>query len=146
VIIEKLNLTDLGQIFTFIVGDPILNWSEEKLRDCLQHADYLGFSLKDKDTILGYVLLNVAGDEAHIMHIAVHPNYRHQGYATQLLRFAIEEIKTLSKYQIILEVRIDNLPAIKLYEKNGFIKIGERKNYYHACGKSYNAVVYSYQL
>ena len=39
-------------------------------------------------------------------------------------------INTVDK-SITLEVREDNIPAIKLYEKNGFIKKAKRKGYYN---------------
>jgi ribosomal-protein-alanine N-acetyltransferase len=36
---------------------------------------------------------------------------------------------------VFLEVRVDNEPAIRLYEAEGFEKVSVRKNYYRRVGK-----------
>ena len=40
-------------------------------------------------------------------------------------------LENILKKDVTLEVRIDNIPAIKLYEKCGFKKIAIRQNYYN---------------
>ena len=34
-------------------------------------------------------------------------------------------------FELTLEVRCSNTPAVKLYEKHGFKKIGTRRRFYH---------------
>lgn len=64
---------------------------------------------------------------AWIATIGVLPEYRRQGIATQLLK-ACEE--RLSKYTIRLSVREDNIPAITLYNKLGYKRVGMWPAYY----------------
>jgi ribosomal-protein-alanine N-acetyltransferase len=69
-------------------------------------------------------------EEAHITTLAVSPHARKQKIAQKLLLRLFEDCyKDEIKY-ITLEVRESNIPAISLYEKNGFKTIGTRKNYY----------------
>jgi len=80
--------------------------------------------------IVAFAVVSVSFDEGYLHLIAVDSNYRKQGIATNLLnhceRLAI--FRGVSK--IILDVRKSNESAIKLYEKCGYTKICERKNFY----------------
>lgn len=88
------------------------------------------FAAKDGDTFCGYCgIWNICG-EAEVIGIAVDENYRRKGIAIGLLRHVEEYLKENNGYLINLEVREKNLAAQKLYEKLGFLKVGERKGYY----------------
>ena len=54
-----------------------------------------------------------------IANVAVHPSYRKQGIATQLMQTSLENIGRRGGKLISLQVRQNN-PAISLYEKLGF--------------------------
>ncbi len=79
--------------------------------------------------VLGYGVLGVILDEGCLEKIAVRAEYRRQGVAQAILdsylRYGRERLAFIT-----LEVREDNAPAIALYEKNGFVPVGRRKNYY----------------
>ena len=83
-----------------------------------------------EDVLVGYICGWLFRDEAHILNIAVHPEYRRLGLGTSLLRFFCDfcrghEVKTLT-----LDVRKSNCPAIAMYRKIGFRKVGLRPRYY----------------
>lgn len=68
---------------------------------------------------------------AHLISIAVLKEQRRKKVGEQLLNSGIESMKI--HYEVkecYLEVRISNLAAIKMYEKNGFKKIKKIKKYY----------------
>lgn len=83
----------------------------------------------DEGNILGYAGLHVVLDEGYIDNIAVEPDARRHGVASALLdvycRFAATNLSFLT-----LEVRVSNLPAIRLYETHGFQQVGLRPGYY----------------
>ena len=83
-----------------------------------------------QDTVLGYVGLTHILDEGYIGNVAVSPPYRREGVATALLRALDREAEALSLSFVTLEVRRSNLPAIALYEKNGYAHTGTMKNHY----------------
>ena len=62
-----------------------------------------------------------------MMNVAVADSHRRRGIARALVE---ELIRQLDAYQLTLEVRQSNLPAIALYESMGFQQVGLRKNYY----------------
>jgi len=80
--------------------------------------------------IAGYMIYWVVCGEAHILNIAVHPEYRRMGVAKTLLDAAIEEMKRLLVYEVFLEVRRSNEAARALYRLYGFKESFERKKYY----------------
>lgn len=99
------------------------------------------YIIKDDDHVAGTVILNNCEPEAYsklqwtvsaenkeiiVIHtLAVHPNYFKYGIATSLMKFA-EELACKKKAKAIrLDVSINNLPAIRLYEKCGYTLIGE---------------------
>lgn len=69
-------------------------------------------------------------DQAHINNLAVRPELRGRGLGTQLLAAVIAEAAHLGASALTLEVRASNAPAIQLYQRAGFKKVGDRKNYY----------------
>ena len=81
-------------------------------------------------------------DYVKIMNIAVHPDYRKQGYATAAMAQACK-IAADRDYKIIQDqVRIDNKPSIALHEKCGF----ETDGYIFLNQKQKEVCLYIYPL
>ena len=81
--------------------------------------------------IVGFAGILINLDVVEIMNIVVRKSYRCQGIGKKLLKKIIEISKETNLESINLEVNCNNIPAIKLYEKSGFQKIGIRKKYYN---------------
>jgi hypothetical protein len=56
--------------------------------------------------------------------VAVHPDFRRMGIGRQLLEEAVDYIKHLQGRDILLQVRLHNSAAIRLYESLGFNTLG----------------------
>ena len=69
-------------------------------------------------------------DEGYISNVAVSPEYRRQGIADALIERLCIICRGLELSFVTLEVRAGNMPAIALYEKHGFHRVGLRRNYY----------------
>ena len=82
------------------------------------------YSLDEKD--IGRVTIEDTSDTINIIDVYVEENYRRKGVATKILEFLFDKYKV----RFMLEVREDNTPAIKLYEKFGFVVIHKREKYY----------------
>lgn len=83
-----------------------------------------------REAIIGYGGLWKIEGEAHISTIATHPNQRGNGYGEILLAGMIGKALRLKAEFIVLEVRVSNAVAQRLYQKYGFRRHGRRRNYY----------------
>ena len=95
-----------------------------------QPGDYLAFDCRVavlEGKLAGFVVSRqVADKEREILNIAVHPDFRRLGIATELLRAEI----TRWPGAHFLEVRESNAAARRLYERLGFEAVGTRPGYY----------------
>ncbi|MFD3158226.1 ribosomal protein S18-alanine N-acetyltransferase [Haloimpatiens sp. FM7330] len=99
------------------------------IKELQNNFAYYIIAIKD-NMVVGYAGIWIIVGEAHIISIAVHPEYRSMGIGNLLMDGIFGICKKNSVYGITLEVRESNLNAQKLYEKYGFIKEGIRKFYY----------------
>lgn len=105
-------------------------WSEKSLSEELENSNAYFFVADINGEISGYMgTISVFG-ECSVTNIAVKEKYRNKGIASSLLQRAILNSIYMGDEFITLEVRKSNTPAISLYEKFGFRKMGERKNFY----------------
>ena len=130
-IILEMNAAHVSQVVALekiCFADP---WSEMSIASELQNLwSYWLVALED-DRVIGYVGSQSSIDEADIMNVAVHPDFRRQGIAEALINRLVADLKERDIHALLLEVRVSNTPAITLYEKLGFSQVGRRKNYYH---------------
>lgn len=131
----------VAQIEKEAFADP---WSEKSLKDFLE-KDYAHFFVAtDKDAIIGYIGSYITIDEMDITNVAVLEAYRGKGAGNSLLLAVIECGRREGCVGINLEVRESNATAIGLYEKNGFVSLGKRKNFYSH--PTENAIIYRYEI
>jgi len=65
---------------------------------------------------------------AQVLSIAVHPEHQGRGIGQKLLSKGIEYLEALGIRRIKLEVRPNNISALKIYEKFGFRTVGEAED------------------
>ena len=92
--------------------------------------------------IVGFGGISVVLDEATVNNIAVREDKRNCKIGTEILKELIDISKSLNCSSITLEVNVENLPAIKLYENFGFKNLGIRKNYYNGTTNAYIMTLY----
>ena len=105
-------------------------WSENSLREELTNETSRFFTLKIGNELLGYIGANNISGEVYITNVAVKAEHRKKGYGERLIKHLITESLFENAEFVTLEVRRSNKAAINLYEKCGFKKAGERKNFY----------------
>ena len=88
----------------------------------------------DHTVIHGYAGFWYDGDDAELMTIGVERDCQRQGVATRLLAALIDQARAQGARRMLLEVRVDNGPALRLYERHGFRRMGLRKRYYQPEG------------
>ena len=113
--------------------DIIFNdsWSYRDIQDLICTEGAMCFTATDDDgKVIAYVLGRLIAPEGEIYRVAVIPEKRGRGIGYRLLDYAVKTSKGQGLERLFLEVRSQNIPAIKLYTSYGFKKIGVRKNYY----------------
>jgi ribosomal-protein-alanine N-acetyltransferase len=107
-------------------------WTRGNFRDALR-SGYTGVCLRQRAGVLmGYCILMPVVDEMHLLNICVAPQAQRQGVGLALLREAARIAQAGRFGSLLLEVRVSNHRAIRLYERFGFTLIGCRRNYYPA--------------
>ncbi len=101
-------------------------WPAETIRVRLD--DFL--LLCEGEELLGYVCLSHVLDEGSIDTIAVAPPHRRKGLGQTLMDAAATRAEELGLALLYLELRAGNEAALALYEKNGFVRVGRRRDYY----------------
>ena len=115
-------------------------WSEAALAEELSNPDS-HFLVAERDGIAGYIGVQEICGEAYITNVAVFGKHRKSGIGRALLDEACKGAKGRGCEFITLEVRESNLPAIRLYESEGFEKVGLRKNFYSS--PTENGLIYT---
>ena len=105
-------------------------WSEKSLSEELINSTARFYTLSNNGELMGYIGANNICDEVYITNVAVGEKYRNNGYGVRLVKYLILQSALENADFVTLEVRKSNGPAIRLYEKCGFEKVGERKNFY----------------
>ncbi|WP_341865376.1 ribosomal protein S18-alanine N-acetyltransferase [Kitasatospora cheerisanensis] len=85
----------------------------------------------DEDgALVGYAGLMAVGPDGDVQTIAVESGHQGAGLGAMLLAELIEESVRRGCAELLLEVRVDNLRAQRLYERFGFEPVGIRRGYY----------------
>lgn len=101
-------------------------WSELAARP---RRDYVVL-VDGADTVAGYAGLDLGPDTADVMTIAVDPVRQGGGLGRLLLTELLARAAVAGARTVLLEVRADNAPAIRLYERHGFTVAHTRRGYY----------------
>lgn len=107
------------------------HWSKDSFYSEINNkvAKYYTAQLED-GFVVGYIGTWHIVDEAHITTIATGKDYLRNKVAECLIVKSLQDCYNEFIKYITLEVRVSNIPAIKLYEKYGFKSLGTRKGYY----------------
>ena len=105
-------------------------WSRESLLSELGNDNSIFITALENNEVIGYIGMSTVVDEGYIFNVAVTESERGKGVGSALIRELVTHCKKNNFVFVTLEVRESNAAAISLYSNFGFIKVGERKNYY----------------
>ena len=80
--------------------------------------------------IVGWAGLMVIAETAQILTIGVVPASQGRGIGQALLEELLAEARRRGATEVVLEVRVDNAAARRLYERNRFLPLRVRRGYY----------------
>ncbi len=90
--------------------------------------------VREPKAMAGFIIGQVAADEAEILCIGVAPEWQRRGLARQMIEGLARAATRAEAKRIYLEVAADNAAAMALYDSLGFSEVGRRKGYYQTAG------------
>jgi len=99
------------------------------------HVSHYVAAVLPSGRLVGFAGMWVVEDEGHIGTVGVHPDFRRRGTGEGMLRWLLRRANELGVRQLTLEVRRSNAPALSLYAKYHFDRVGIRKGYYRDTGE-----------
>lgn len=109
-------------------------WNEGAMRALLEHPASTSLMAVTgqgaKKNVVGFVIGQLAADEAEILSIGVAPEWQHAGLGKMLVEGLIRAARRGEAKRIFLEVAEDNARALSLYRGLGFAETGRRAKYY----------------
>ncbi|NLW53142.1 MAG: ribosomal protein S18-alanine N-acetyltransferase [Tissierellia bacterium] len=137
-IIRKARLEDLDRLVELEDICFAKNWSSQTLKGDLKNLLSYYYVIEEDEKIIGYYNFLLIAGEASFNRICVLPEYRGTGAGEMMMKHFFDNHINEKIDSVILEVELENKPAIFLYEKFGLEEIYIRKNYY---GKDLHAVI-----
>ena len=105
-------------------------WSRQSIESALENEQSLFYVAVEEGQVIGYIGMSFVLDEGYIYNVAVSEAHRRKGVGSALIQTLVTHAKKNNFAFLTLEVRDGNRAARSLYETFGFVKVGERKNYY----------------
>ena len=135
--IKDVTLKDLHEISMLeeeVFGEDA--FSEDLIKKLIRRNNFF-FKLKKssiKGIIIAFaVIIKDRKDRANIINFLVKPKFQNKGYGNRLLNYTIQRIKELENVRkIVLNVKVNNEIAIKLYENSRFKITQKIEQYYHS--------------
>ena len=123
-------------------GSQTRPWSEIEYKKLLETTTSRLFYTEN-----GFLVGRVIDRDAEILNVVIHPDYRRLGKASKLICMFEKEAKNAGSSRCFLEVAESNNSARKLYTGLGYLKVGQRDNYYNFTdGRTDNAAILSKEI
>lgn len=123
---EQCHVPQIAEIERASIPQP---WSEAAFTSALADEKAVTLAAFSGDILCGFITGVYLLDTADIYSVAVSLEYRKKGVGKRLLEEFFSALPD-EVNNVCLEVRESNIPAINLYEKTGFERVGMRKNFY----------------
>ena len=142
---EPLTESRLGEVLAIENSAYAHPWTRGNFVDSLR-AGYQAQVLCAGGQVIGYFVAMKGVDEVHLLNVTVAPAWQRKGWGRVMLDALALWSRDQGAQWLWLEVRTGNVRAQQLYERQGYRRVGERKNYYPAAHGREDAIVMSFKL
>lgn len=137
---RPLQMTDLDSVMAIEPEIYPYPWPRGNFSDSLK-AGYSCWACEHNGALMGYAVLMMVLDEAHLLNISIAKELQGRGLGRQLLAHMIGIARGYGGQTMFLEVRPSNKSALQLYEDVGFNEFSVRKGYYPAANGREDAIL-----
>ncbi|MDR6227535.1 ribosomal protein S18-alanine N-acetyltransferase [Desmospora profundinema] len=128
---RAMTVADIPDVIRVEQASFTTPWTRQAFYNELAYNQFAHYIVVVKDEqVVGYSGMWLIINEAHITNIAIHPDYRGQGYGEQTMNHMMKLAEQQGADSMTLEVRVSNHIAQRLYRKKGFESTGLRPRYY----------------
>lgn len=128
--IRKLEESDIAEVARLEKELYPLPWSAAAYEESLRNPCARLIVLREDERLIGCGGVFIASGDAEIARVGVAKSYQGRGYGKALLAYLIKLARDEHCDRIVLEARVSNTTARKMYEAAGFKEIITRKSYY----------------
>lgn len=143
--IRSMRWEDLPTVLRIEEQSYEFPWTLAIFRDCLR-VGYVCRVLEGPGGVIGHGLMSVGAGECHLLNICVQPDYQRRGLGTRMVEHLLDEARRRGVRMALLEVRVSNQVAYRIYQRLGFDEIGLRKDYYPARAGREDAILLARDL
>lgn len=113
---------------------PYSPWSASQYKEEFSSPTrHFVVAVDHEQSIIGYAgVFAPGGAEADVLTVGVVPQERGKGVARHLMELITDWARLQGSTAMMLEVKVDNVEAIGLYEALGYVKLNTRKDYFGA--------------
>jgi ribosomal-protein-alanine N-acetyltransferase len=129
--LEPMSASDLDEVLTIEYRANSFPWGRGNFADSMA-SGYSCWVCRVGGELVGYFVLMLAVDDAHLLTISVAEKRQGMGFGARLLRHAMDVARDCKASSMLLEVRPSNEKALTMYRHFGFQQIGVRRAYYPA--------------
>ena len=138
---------DIDKVYAIETTAHITPWSREIIRDCVM----VGYDCRvlelyeekpEEASIIGYSISRYSNQGYHILNICITKTMQAKGFGKQFLQSILDFLEHDNNVNyIVLEVRVSNIPALRLYGGMGFIYVSVKNDYYKDRNGTEDAIV-----
>ena len=129
VFIEKINPEHSKKCY-LLDYETISLWTMEQWQNELLKKEAKAFGIFDDKRVIGILLAHIIINEAEILYLSVHPDFRRTGLGSELINEFLNYCETFKIKRILLEVCNQNHSAVSFYKKFNFKTLNLRRGYY----------------
>ena len=137
---REMQTFDLDAVMQIETVNFPFPWTAGNFKDSI-NSGHICLVLEIDKALMGYAILMMVLDEAHLLNISVSPKWKGKGWGRHLLNHMMQIGSEKGGLNMFLEVRTSNVSAITLYESIGFNEMGLRPGYYPAHNGREDAVL-----
>lgn len=133
---ERATPADLSAVRELAAGEA-LPWTPGAWQKFVEPVDGTGVGravlwvARDaKGTVRGWLAASAVFETAELEYVVVAPTDRHRGLGRWMVEYWLRQEQVQGATEAMLEVRVSNLPARRLYAGLGFAERGRRPEYY----------------
>ncbi|MBL0058350.1 MAG: ribosomal protein S18-alanine N-acetyltransferase [Elusimicrobia bacterium] len=105
-------------------------WTWGELEEELDKPSARVWVAAEEDQVVGFGIQWFIAGESQLANIAFRSDRRGQGLGRKMMERLLEEAQREGMEKMTLEVRVDNRPALELYQRLGFIETSRRARFY----------------